>query len=912
MSISFKCQSMFFVFIVFLLAVCNSNSASGESGNTIPEIEPIAMSSSASLLPFDPNNYNFLIYVPNGDEDSIQDAMEELGIVLDPNTDIRSASNSVTQNDLATHDIFIVGWNYNGFMSGISSQDIAAGITGPVVLSGHDMDYHTVNGPTVAKQLFIQTIDFVLQGVGTGMITLGCSSNFPYVPSGWGVSSSFGGTEVVTGYTAEGLASGIFGDIEPSQLCNWGQSYHNIFTIDPNGSEFVPLELGGENNGDDVITVARYNSFGLTLNKTDDIDPNECVSPEDEIVYTINWSRHAGAVGDTGDIELIDFLPWGVTYIEEITTSDGVYDLLTHSISWDLGEIDPNDSGSRSIRVEVNNYAPPTGLLLNRASLYNNEGLLASYAIESPVCCWGGDIIYVNPNAVMGFDTGTSWDNAYIDLQDALERAANGCGDEIWVAAGTYIPGTLSTDNFTIPGDVEIYGGFIGTETTRSERKPARYKTYLNGDDTCSNIIELENSSTGVVVDGFIISNALSHAITCGTNTELAVSNCRITDNVGNGINFSTGSDLTVDHSIICDNNGSGINGSADIISVTNCWIHHNGVTGLNLTACSSGSELRNCTIVYNAGKGIDGTTANLDVINNILWDNNSAAQQYSGGCVPANCCYNHATLTCGDPDPNSLGNIYCDPCFAYTDETLGNFHLSGDSPCIDEGDNTNVITGETDIDNEDRINGTYVDMGADEYYSCDSGISCTLDYNADGVVNLKEFALFERAWLNHDPNDPNLDDEPTANWDVRCDLDSDYDVDLDDFQIFVDSTNAETFGYWLWQACWYDSDSTAVAMMRTATVPESTVLSDAQIESGRQARWRKNQPEHEYTTYETVVMVEDIIEIIENEWLTNPDFQEEISEEQYKESMQMLLDWLDELLTEWKSELSSVSKTAS
>ena len=74
------------------------------------------------------------------------------------------------------------------------------------------------------------------------------------------------------------------------------------------------------------------------------------------------------------------------------------------------------------------------------------------------------------------------WATAFTDLQPAL--AAAGSGDEIWVAAGTYLP-TSTTDrtiSFAMKNGVAVYGGFDGTETMRSERNPAVNVTILSGD----------------------------------------------------------------------------------------------------------------------------------------------------------------------------------------------------------------------------------------------------------------------------------------------------------------------------------------------------------------------------------------------------------------------------------------------
>jgi hypothetical protein len=91
------------------------------------------------------------------------------------------------------------------------------------------------------------------------------------------------------------------------------------------------------------------------------------------------------------------------------------------------------------------------------------------------------DVLHVDADAA-GPGNGTSWADAFPDLQAALAMAAP--LDEVWVAAGTYHPG-LPGDrpaSFQLASGVSIYGGFAGTEAMLSERDVTANVTILSGD----------------------------------------------------------------------------------------------------------------------------------------------------------------------------------------------------------------------------------------------------------------------------------------------------------------------------------------------------------------------------------------------------------------------------------------------
>lgn len=83
-----------------------------------------------------------------------------------------------------------------------------------------------------------------------------------------------------------------------------------------------------------------------------------------------------------------------------------------------------------------------------------------------------GSIIYVDKNAV-GRNNGTSWDDAFINLDTALEYV-NSIDDsvlqEVWITADEYEPILNSKNGFNIRSNLILRGGFNGTESVSSDR----------------------------------------------------------------------------------------------------------------------------------------------------------------------------------------------------------------------------------------------------------------------------------------------------------------------------------------------------------------------------------------------------------------------------------------------------------
>lgn len=121
-------------------------------------------------------------------------------------------------------------------------------------------------------------------------------------------------------------------------------------------------------------------------------------------------------------------------------------------------------------------------------------------------------IIYVRSG---GNGTGTSWADAQGNLSAALDQATE--NDQVWVAAGTYIPDATNRDvSFHLKTNVSVLGGFPTTGSpTLDDRVPLENPTILSGDigmannnvDNSYSVVTAINVGTTARLDGFIIFN---------------------------------------------------------------------------------------------------------------------------------------------------------------------------------------------------------------------------------------------------------------------------------------------------------------------------------------------------------------------------------------------------------------------
>ncbi|MHC4618751.1 MAG: C25 family cysteine peptidase [Planctomycetota bacterium] len=351
--------------------------------------------------------------------------------------------------------------------------------------------------------------------------------------------------------------------------------------------------------------------------------------------------------------------------------------------------------------------------------------------------------IYVDCNAT-GNNDGTSWENAYTDLEDALDAADD--GTQIWVAEGTYTPGTSRSDEFDIEYvSVQLYGGFDPNsgDDEWSERDWGENATILSGEigeptdaDNCYHVIQMEECDANTVIDGFTITDGYGSVYTDGGGIDVreslaTIRNCVFDDNHagddGGAINILDDSVLTIVNCVFIDNDADDDGGAIAIQS--SCR-----VTLINCTFCDNDADDMGGSIYNNGDNDVN------SIITNCIFD--SSYSPYSDDdiyntCdadpIISYCCTDDCGESGVDWDPDcgfdGGGNIDVGPDFVDDGDGEGDddkwmtcddgLRLESDSDCRDVADNNSVPADlDTDIKGSDRIiNGT-VDMGAYEYDS--------------------------------------------------------------------------------------------------------------------------------------------------------------------------------------------------
>jgi len=202
-------------------------------------------------------------------------------------------------------------------------------------------------------------------------------------------------------------------------------------------------------------------------------------------------------------------------------------------------------------------------------------------------------VVYVDKDRPGG--NGTSWAQAYRTLDDAIKYTYT--AQEFWIAEGTYTPSAplvLGANH-----NHSFYGGFVGTETARTQRNITKYPTIVDGQGVLKHVFNVTSWVTSVRFDGLTIrrgaATAASGADASGGGVvvnkgTVVIANCTFTDNsatsLGGALNLVNNASITITGSTF-KNNRSLSGASAGGAGVAMTWAQTGTPSTATVDSCT-------------------------------------------------------------------------------------------------------------------------------------------------------------------------------------------------------------------------------------------------------------------------------------------------------------------------------------
>jgi hypothetical protein len=316
--------------------------------------------------------------------------------------------------------------------------------------------------------------------------------------------------------------------------------------------------------------------------------------------------------------------------------------------------------------------------------------------------------IYHVDAAATGEKNGFCWSDAFVVLQSALAAAES--GDQIWMAAGSYLPdydlntGSHTGDrhaSFRLQNDIVIQGGYAGYGAADPyERDIKKYETILSGDlmgnDTpglspenlLTDSSRSDNSWTVILASGVNRSTVLDGCTVYGGQADIKYSD----EGYGGGIYMEWGNPTLKNctfHANAAADSGGGILNDCGLPLLINCCFEGNycGWSGGGLCNNSGSPTLQGCRFENNyagTGAGLYNLTSSVLTLDRCTFNSNVTTYrgggimiyEYGGQTILNNC------LLTGNQAPEG-GAIGCDA------EDIGTLILNNCTIAENEAENT-------------------------------------------------------------------------------------------------------------------------------------------------------------------------------------------------------------------------------